>query len=271
VTEALEDFRRARFLEPNAFEIPFQEGVVWLASQPSLALGAWQEALRRGGAQRLEGFGQMLALATQQNPAVRHGLEQLAVASHDLALVYLQGVAGADFKSALHDLLARDPNLETFPSDEKERLFALWEERGDPEELIGATDAHPDWMKDGWRAIGRYHASKKRFRKAFEIVERFGNSPAMPQSTGESSIAQLEQAFQSRPDDYEIGYQLYREQMKTGRIDDALMTVRHFTERPDCPAYFRYLEAKAWGAKENWERGWNAWTAFENDRQKYDR
>ena len=81
----------------------------------------------------------------------------------------------------------------------------------------------------------------------------------MPQVTDVSSIEQLEQAFKANADDLSVAYQLYQEQMKKGRTDDALMTVRHFTERPNCPAYFYYLEAKAWAAKENWDRAWSAW------------
>jgi hypothetical protein len=46
-------------------------------------------------------------------------------------------------------------------------------------------------------------------------------------------------------------------------LDDALLTVRHFSERPNSPAYFRFLEAKCWAEKQNWERAWNAWQAFQ--------
>jgi hypothetical protein len=48
--EAVDDFRRARFLEPNVYEVPFEEGNVWVgANQPVLTLTAWREALRRAG------------------------------------------------------------------------------------------------------------------------------------------------------------------------------------------------------------------------------
>ena len=66
-----------RFSEPNAYEVPYEE-IVWLAREPSLALAAWQEALRRVGVQRLEIYGHMLALASQRNPAVREALRKLA-------------------------------------------------------------------------------------------------------------------------------------------------------------------------------------------------
>jgi tetratricopeptide (TPR) repeat protein len=265
--DALEDFRRARFLEPNAYEVPYQEGIVWLKREPTLALSAWQEALRRVGVQRLEVYGHMLALAAQHGPIVRQGLEKTGVASADLALVYLRGAAGAEFKTALQDVFEHHPDLTSFSDDEKARLFTLWGERGDLEALVRATETHPDWMKQAWRPAATYQANHRQFRSAFELVSRFGPSPPLPQPE-ESSIEQLQQAFRANPDNFGTGYQLYREQIKSGGVEDALMTARHFTERPDSPSYFRYLEAEAWAKKENWERAWNAWKEFEAKGQK---
>ncbi|MEY2490039.1 MAG: hypothetical protein QOC70_1981 [Verrucomicrobiota bacterium] len=262
-SDALDDFRRARFLEPNAFEVPYEEGIVWLATEPSLATPAWREALRRVGVQRLEMYGHMLALAAQQSPAVRQGLEEIGMVHHDLALTYFQGAAGPAFMSALHRFLEHDPNLQTFSSEEKIRFFSLWAERGDLNELAQAVETHPDWMSHAWRAMAKYHASRNDFRNAFEVVRRFGETPPLPEAAAGSSIEQLRQALHAMPDNYGVGYQLYREQMREGKTDEALITARHFTELASCPPYFHFLEAEAWAAKENWERAWKAWEKFQ--------
>lgn len=260
--EALDDFRRARFLEPNVYEVPYQEGIVWLAREPAFAITAWREALRRVGMQRLEVYGHMLALASQHSPEVRQGLEEIGMAHHDLALIYLQGAAGEGFMTALHRLLEQDPNLKMFSSEERVKFFSLWAERGDRKELLSAVEAHPDWMKDAWRSVAKDHASRKDFRGAFELVRRFGQAPRLPETPFGTSIDQLRQAFHASPDNYGAGFQLYQEQLRLGRIDEALLTVRHFTEQPGPPSYFHFLEAEAWAAKENWERAWKAWEKF---------
>jgi len=267
-SDALDDFRRARFLEPNAYEVPYQEGIVWLATEPSLAITAWREALRRVDAQRLEIYGHMLALASQHSPTVRQGLEEMGLARHDLALIFLQGAAGADFMSAVDRFVERDPKLQTFTSEEKIRFFSLWAERGDLKELARAVEAHPDWMDHAWRAMAKYYASRNEFRAAFEIVRRFGETPPLPEAAAGSSIDQLQQAFHAAPDNYGIGYQLYREQMREEKIDEALQTVRHFTELASCPRYFHFLEAEAWAAKGNWERAWQAREKFQTTKAK---
>ncbi|HEV2840284.1 MAG TPA: O-antigen ligase family protein [Chthoniobacterales bacterium] len=265
--EALDDFRRARFLEPNVYEVPYQEGIVWLAREPALAITAWREALRRVGVQRLEVYGHMLALASQHSPAVRQGLEEIGMAHHDLALVYLQGAAGADFMKALHRLLELDPNLQIFSGEERVRFFAVWAERGDRKELLSAVEAHPEWMKDAWRSVAKDHASRNDFRRACELVRRFGQAPRLPEAPAGSSIDQLRQAFHANPDNYGAGFQFYQEQMRLGKIDEALMTVRHFTEQPGAPGYFHFLEAEAWAAKASWERAWKAWEKFDAARK----
>jgi hypothetical protein len=56
--------------------------------------------------------------------------------------------------------------------------------------------------------------------------------------------------------------------MREGKIDEALMTARHFTDFASCPRYFHFLEAEAWAAKENWERAWKAWEKFQTARKQ---
>ena len=265
--DALADFRRARFLEPNVYEIPYEEGIVWLTSEPNLAITAWREALRRAGPQRSEVYGRMLALATQHSPQVHQGLGDFGMVNHDLALVFLEHSGGAPFMAALHRFLEHDPTLRTFSTEEKTTFFKHWAERGDAAELVREIETHPEWMPFAWRGVAKYHAQQKDFRKAYEASRRFEEPPALPAEAQGSSIEQLRQALHASPENYGIGFQLYREQMRAGKIDEALVTVRHFTEQPGCPRYFHFLEAEAWAAKENWERAWKAWEKFQSPRK----
>jgi O-antigen ligase/tetratricopeptide (TPR) repeat protein len=259
---ALTDFRRARFLEQISYELPLAEGNVWLSSQPVLAATAWREALRRAGPERAGVFASMLSKASLRSPEVSRILAELGVSRHDLALPYLARISGAEFNRALGKVLENDPDLSSFSETEKLALFAFWSERGDPAELSRATAQHPDWLPYAWLGVGKYAASQNDFRTAYELTQRYGEPVALPRITPSASLQQLESRFRAAPDNYAIGYELYRAQMQSGRVDDALMTARHFSERANSPAYFRYLEAQCWAEKQNWERAWNAWLAF---------
>jgi hypothetical protein len=77
-------------------------------------------------------------------------------------------------------------------------------------------------------------------------------------------VQELEKRFAAMPNKYGVGYALYRAQRQSGRLDDALLTARHFSERAGAPPYFRFLEAQCWAEKGDWERAWNAWQAFQS-------
>ena len=85
----------------------------------------------------------------------------------------------------------------------------------------------------------------------------------MPRIAADSSLEELQNRFYSTPDNYAVGYALYRAQVQRGRTDDALLTARHFSERLNSPAYFHLLEAQCWAAKQDWERAWNARKKFD--------
>ncbi len=265
---ALDDFRRARFLEPNGFELPLAEGNAWLPSQPILAVTAWREALRRAGSRRAEIFSIMLTNASNQNPEVSRMMEEIGLPQHDLILPYLNQVSGIAFTHGVEKLLRTDPNLRTFTATEKLAFFALWSERGDLAELWRQTKEHPSWIPDAWLGLAKYYAGQNDFRAAYELTQRYGEAVALPRVAANSSLEELQNRFYAAPDNYAIGYALYRAQIQRGRTDDALVTARHFSERPHSPAYFHLLEAQCWAAKENWERAWSAWQSFQAAKEK---
>ena len=262
---ALDDFRRARFLEPNSFEVPMAEGSAWLVVEPINAATAWREALRRTttGAQRLEVYGNMFSKAAVENPEVGHILQDVGVAQHDLVLAYLSRVTGPRFNDELKRFLKNDPDLHTLTDPEKLALFSLWSERGDLDELARKVQQYPAWMPYAWFGVAKRSAKSADFKSAYELTQKFGDAVAMPRLNENASLEQLQNRYFANPDNYATGYALYREQMQRGRVDDALLTARHFSERPNAPAYFHFLEARAWAGKQNWERAWKAWLAYQ--------
>ncbi|HEX8076319.1 MAG TPA: O-antigen ligase family protein, partial [Chthoniobacterales bacterium] len=219
VGQAADDFRRARFLEPNAYQVPFEEGKVWASAsqQPALALTAWREALRRAGPQRAEVYGRMLALARHTNQPVHDGLEEFGMVHHDLALIYLEHAEGPNFMSALQRFLDHDPALATLSAEEKFTFFKHWALRGDPAALAGAVEMHPDWIAYAWPGLARFHAAQKNFRAAVELTLLHGEAPRLPAAAENSSIDQLRQALHASPDNFGLGFQLSHAQMQSGR------------------------------------------------------
>src|SRR5260370_37980301 len=114
-----------------------------------------------------------------------------------------------------------------------------------------------------WLGMAKYKASKNDFRCGYELTQRYGEPVALPRVATNFSLQDLEKRFAAAHNNYGIGYELYRAQMQNGRVDDAPLTARHISERPNSPAYFHFLEAQCWAEKQNWKRAWNAWLAFQ--------
>jgi hypothetical protein len=261
--EALDDFRRARFLEPNSFEVPYQEGVAWITTQPTLTITAWREALKRAGPQRRELYDRMLSAAGQRSPAVHRMLQEFGGAQHDLAMAYLERAEGERFTAALDRLLAHDPALQTLTTDEKRKLFQLWSERGDAARLSAFLEQSPESLALAWRGLAKLRADKRDFAGAFDLARQFSPRPPMPQVTSGSSLSDLQREFFASPSNYGVAFALYHQQMAAGQSEDALITIRRITEQPGRPPYFHFLEAETWAAKSDFERAWTAWQAYE--------
>lgn len=261
--DALDDFRRARFLEQNSFEVPYQEGLAWITREPLLAITAWREALRRAGPERPELYGRMLSSATQLSPVVNRMLEELGAIQPELALIYLARVRGESFATAMNRLIERDPSLETLTPGQREKLFSLWAEHGDAARLAAFVETRPELLGLAWAGLAKHQANKKDFRAAIDLAMRFGTRPILPRAANGASIEVLQRSLVADPTNYEAGFTLFAQQKQEGRIDDALLTARRFTAQAGCPAYFHYLEAQTWAAKENWARAWTAWQKFE--------
>ena len=260
---AVDDFRRALFLEPIAYEVPLAEGNAWLPHRPVLAVTAWREALRRAGPLRPQVYKSMLSDASLKNSEVSSILEAIGLSEHDLIMPYLNRVSDASFNRVLAQLLRNDPSLQSFSETEKLALFAFWSERGDPEEISRVVERHPEWLRYAWAGIAKYKAGKKDFRAAYELTQRYGEPAALPLVAANLSLQDLQKRFHDAPYNSGIGYELYRAQMQNGRVDDALLIARHFSEWPNAPAYFHFLEAQCWAEKQHWEDAWNAWQEFQ--------
>ncbi len=259
---ALDDFRRARFLEPNSYALPLQEGFAWLHRRPDLAAVAWREALQRAGTQRPDVFRSIIYQATLADPIARKVIEQLALSQHDLALIYFAQLGAEEFRPAFAKFFGVDPELLQMKPEEKRQLFELWDKRGDPAALLAAVSQHPEWLQFAWRPVAKARAAAGDFRGACELLQKYDSETAFPPLQTGQSLEQLRDSVY-RADNFAAGYSLYREQIRRGQVRDALDTVRHFTNRGAVPGYYHLLEAQAWAANEKWESSWNAWKEFE--------
>jgi len=200
-------------------------------------------------------------MAPLDNIELKRGLGAIAAGKPDLMLEYFGRLTESDFVSALAEFIKRDPSLQGLSHDEKSRLFLVWSQRGNPDELVREIGAHPEWEAFAWQPLASYHGGKKNYRAAVDLFRRFNKAPALPEPAT-APLEELQQAAYGSARNYEAGYALYCEQVRRQQPDDALITLRRFTEQAGAPSYFHFLEAGAWAASQNWEKAWQAWQKF---------
>ncbi len=158
INDAADDFRRAQFTfaEPSVIgKCAFQEGNVWIgANQPTLALTAWREALRRAGPQRAAVYRGMLLVASRSSPRVYEGLLELGIIHPRSRPDFFSRLPlTPPFMSAVQRYLDHDPTLETMTPQEKMTFFKYRADRGDAAELARTVETHPDWMAYAWPGL----------------------------------------------------------------------------------------------------------------------
>src|SRR5262249_32666152 len=147
----------------------------------------------------------LLSDASLKNSEVSSTLESIGLSEHDLVLPYLNRVSDAAFNRVLGQLLRNDPNLQSFNETEKLALFALWSERGEPEEASRIVEQHPDWLPYAWAGVAKYKASKKDFHAAYELTQRYGEPVALPPVAANLSLQTLQKRAHDAPYNYNIG------------------------------------------------------------------
>ncbi|HUB68430.1 MAG TPA: O-antigen ligase family protein [Candidatus Methylacidiphilales bacterium] len=264
LSQAGADFLVARALEPHWPKPCFDEGVIWLAvDQPDLCMDAWQEALRRDPASSHDLFADMMR-ASEANDLVREDLAGLAVTDTGYLLIFLDNATPKETESIIAHFLAIDPDLKTLSPAQRGTVFADWWRAGDQAALIGHLLDHPEWQKQGWPWLARFYARQKDFPRAWQVIAARAVLPTLPADNTGQALADLERSFYATPDNTAAGLVLLQAELRAGKMEDALDTVRAVEKNPDCPPWLSSYEAQLWAAKQQWELAWDAWSRNDN-------
>jgi O-antigen ligase/tetratricopeptide (TPR) repeat protein len=256
--EALDDFARARRLEPhNAERVCLREFDEWLEYSPVNGIPALQEALKRDPARAVEFYAGRVR-RVEQYPELRPHLERIARSNPKFMLAYLPVATPAEFPSLLEDLLKSDRELRLFTATEKLRLFELWYERGDVAALIREFEKNPGWQKDGWIVLASHLAKEGDFQKAYEVAKINVTPPAEIAPRQNITLESLARAFELTPTDLRAGLELHEAQLRQFRYDDALKTLDQLAKLPQSPTRLLFERGRTLAAKGDYPRAWEA-------------
>jgi hypothetical protein len=258
---AIVDFNRARFLEPNAIQVPYDEARAWLQREPRLAFSAWVDTLRRAGDRKVEYFRDILRQAKGVSQ-VEDELFSLPINDPELLVVFLDFTSKEEFAIELEKLLLDDPGLKTLKPEQQQQLFASWADKGDARALEERLDQHPEWLPNAWLALARIRARNGDLQKACELAQQYAPKPKLPSFTSQKKEEDLRRSLQLSSDDFASGYALFEQHALSNDTEVALSVLNRMTRHTNCPTYFYYLEGTLLGVTKDWQSAWNAWDKY---------
>jgi O-antigen ligase len=257
VSLALREFGLARQLQPNFFKPCDDEGCIWMEFEPSLAIPAWREAVRRDAKLAKQNYWRWLSLSAEY-PKVNQQLWELSV-TPSLQIAFLrQPMSEERFGRYIREFLARNTDLDTLPIEDRNELLRVWHDRGDREHLINELQRNPQWQDYGWKILAAHHASQSRFKEAYELALKWLPTNAPIARNPNMSLERLEQAFVFNPTDPRAGMELFWAQMGTSDYDSALRTLKKLEGIPQAPAYLPQEVASVHAAMGDYRQAWES-------------
>ena len=262
--DVLEDFTRARVLEPHYSFMCYQEGLDWLPYRPEYAILGWRECLKRnleGGPGYYSYWGDMLQQAAPY-PELRRQLWGLAkaskVKSFELQFDYLRSIEDRDdFALCLRELLDRSPDLSALDGPQRMQFFGMWNRMGDREALMASILTNKQWQLDGgWKLLAEYEAQKSNFKSACDLAKIYLPSLLRTTPGVRLDLPALERAFLFNVMDARVGVELFQAYKATGDVDRALSTLEKVKNATSPPNYIFQEMAALYVQKEDYRHAW---------------
>ncbi len=261
---ALEDFRRARFLEKTSSEVSFYEGKVWAKYSTPYAIAAWRDAINRQDPNRQDLFRKILE-ASPRAESFRRELSMLTRFDNDFRYRYLMSLQPPDFKREIQTDILTYPQLDNFSEQQRQDILERWALRGDRQALVQHLDANPGIVPNEWfyRAIAE--AREGNYQQAVESFAPYLPPPQTPrprQFLG-TTREEHQSVFSNTPSDVVRGLILLDMQIKEGDYFAALRTANVMTEQKQIPPAVYYWMGEAHRKLGHYKDAWDAWYEYQ--------
>ncbi len=255
--KALEDFRRARFLEPIAAQVPYYEGLAWLPFQPVLAASAWRKALARQTDDRALIIRGILS-NLRYSPQVTALVSDLSMIDPDFRHEYLSRLTGDEFLREFSRDLANSPTLGFFNCSQKKGILNRWLAIAGPEALIDYLDHQPELAEEQWWFRADILSRQRHFLEALEIVWSHLPPAAISDFREDEDIESLRRTLLSFPSNIVVASSLLKRQIDSADWKGAERTLAILENQEQSPPFVYYWKSRLEFEKGLYEQSWKS-------------
>jgi O-antigen ligase len=239
------DFQRARFAEPNFWEVTYQEGLAWLPYDVGQTISAWQATFTRE-LQDPEGTFSLMLLDAEDNLQLFEGMARLSEMGNGLRYAFLKGQKGSRLMRELNRELAADPTLARFDREQRTSILNNWVMHGDAESAEAFIEKHEHLLNRPWWLRAQLLKNQARFEQAVSLIREFIEPPVVPvvEVDGER-LERLVREFSISPQDTMKGTALmsvYIEAEDYGSVFDVVDAMTR--AQAEVPHYVLYWKAE---------------------------
>ena len=261
-SEVTQDFRRARFVEPNIGMVAYEEGVVWLPYDLKRTVSAWREALVRSVDSRDRLHDTMLRKA-HRNVALMEGMTLLSRVDpgyHARLILYLRG---EPLHRELEKELRADPSLGEFTTKHRTAIVRHWIGSGELDGVEAYLEEFGDTLASPWQMYAMLRKNQARLEEAVEIIREALPVPEIPEvAVDRSRIDRLSRAFFASSNDLAKGTALVGYYIEDGAYREALRVLDVFLQQSNPPGYMYYWRAEILYQMEDYSESWYAFEAY---------
>ncbi len=260
---ALQDFRRARFLEPHSAEVAYYEGLHWMPFQPTAVVSAWRDALNREARnQDRTGLYKQMLRNARSNPKVYEGVYIFSFLDPELRATFLFSLRPEKFIREIRLEAFNNPMLEEFSSEQRSKLFYRWVNSGDQFGLLRHFDRYPGLAEAHWQAWAAAKAALGDYPQACTAYRKYLPEAPIPVSAQLKDIRELKRVFILSQSDLVKGANLLKRQIELEDWSGAGQTIQILLKNLQVPPYIHYWRAIVEMETGRYPESWEAWQAF---------
>ena len=260
--EVAQDFRRARFMEPNIGMVAYEEGVAWIPYDVNRTVSAWREALIRYADSKEDLYRRMLERASRDVALMEGMIEMSQVDATDRArmLLFLSGQA---FDREIQKELRADASLARFTRGPRKAIVTRWIDIGESDQVEAFLDKYSDTFDSTWLLYAMLRQNQARYEEAVEMMRDGLPVQQIPEVKIDlSRIDRLNRSFFAASNDLSKGTALMSYYIENDEYSEALLVVNQLLKQSNPPDYVYYWRAEILYQLQDYAESWYAFEDY---------
>lgn len=260
--EVAQDFRRARFVEPNIAMVAYEEGREWLPYDVTRTVSAWREALIRYADSKDRLYDSMLRKASG-NVALTEGMIEMSQVDSYYRARLLLFLRGEVFVREVEKELGAEPSLGRFTMEHRTAILRRWIDTGGLDQVEAYLDEFGDTLDLSWLLYAMLRQNQSRHEEAVEIMRQGLPVQEIPEARiDQSRVDRLRRGFFAASNDLAKGTALMGVYLKSGEYSEALLVVNQLLKQSNPPQYVYYWRAEILYQLEDYSESWYAFEEY---------